>query len=119
MCGIARTFDTTNPLPDFAPSWNLAPTQPASVVRLHPENQAAAPRRAHLGAWSRTSPINARPETVATSPLFKAAFARRRCLVPAGAFYGWRKTGTGKQPYAVPRPDGQVMALDELTAPCM
>lgn len=86
---LAWTFGTVNPLPNLAPSWNLAPTQPAPVVRLHPETKQ---RHLDLLIWglvpyftpdlkSAWKPINARAETVARSSMFKAAFARRRCLV--------------------------------------
>src|SRR5678816_1428446 len=43
--------------------------------------------------------INARAETVASKPSFRAAFKSRRCLVPASQFYEWTKTTTPKQPY--------------------
>jgi putative SOS response-associated peptidase YedK len=119
---LRQIFGTVNPLPNLAPSWNLAPTQPAPVVRLHPETKQ---RHLDLLIWglvphftkdpkSARKPINARAEPVATSPLFKAAFARRRCLVPAGAFYEWQKTTSGKQPYAIARADGHIMALGGL-----
>ncbi len=51
-------------------------------------------------------PINARSETVATSGMFKAAFAKRRCLVPAPVYYEWRDNPEGKVPFAVARVDG-------------
>ena len=56
-------------------------------------------------------PINARAETVATSGMFKSVFARRRCLVPADAFYEWKPIEGGKQPYAIARLDGEPMAF--------
>jgi putative SOS response-associated peptidase YedK len=56
-------------------------------------------------------PINARTETVQTSGMFKSAFAKRRCIVPADAFYEWRPVIGGKQPYAIARHDGQPMAF--------
>jgi putative SOS response-associated peptidase YedK len=56
-------------------------------------------------------PINARSETVATSGMFRSAFAKRRCIVPADAFYEWRIVDGGKQPYAIARQDGQPMAF--------
>ena len=75
------------------PSWNVAPTMDVPVVRLHPESRD---RRLDLLRWglvpfntadlkAARKPINARSETVATSPMFQAAFAKRRCLVPAAA----------------------------------
>ena len=48
-------------------------------------------------------PINARSETIAKSGMFKAAFAERRCLVPAPAYYEWRDDPDGKTPFAVAR----------------
>ncbi len=56
-------------------------------------------------------PINARSETVARSPLFKEAFARRRCLVPAAAYYEWRHDPLGKTPFAIARNDEEPVAL--------
>jgi putative SOS response-associated peptidase YedK len=48
------------------------------------------------------STINAKAETVATAPAFRDAFARRRCLVPADAFYEWQKRDRAhKQPFAI------------------
>jgi SOS response associated peptidase (SRAP) len=56
-------------------------------------------------------PINARAETVASSGMFRGAFAQRRCLVPAAVFYEWRAMAGGKQPYAITRADGQPLAF--------
>ena len=79
-------FRTVRGMPNFAPNCNLAPSQDAVMVRRHPETGER-----HLGAlkWGlipyhekdpkgSRKPINARAETVATSGLFRAAFARRR-----------------------------------------
>ena len=96
---IARVFGTINELPNFPANYNLAPTQLAPVVRRHPETGARhldLLRWGFLPYWTKDpktarKPINAKAETVATSGMFRDAFARRRCLVPAGAFYEWRK----------------------------
>jgi len=51
--------------------------------------------------------INARAETIATAPAFRAAFKKRRCLVPASGFYEWKKLEDGsKQPYLIAARDG-------------
>jgi putative SOS response-associated peptidase YedK len=116
---IARLFRTTGPLPNLAPSWNVAPTQSAPVVRRHPET---GERRLDLLTWgfmphwtkdanAARRPINARAETVAAAPMWRDAFARRRCLVPADAFYEWQAGPSGKQPYAIARQNGEPMAF--------
>ena len=56
-------------------------------------------------------PINARSETIASTGMFKAAFARRRCIVPAQAFYEWRAAQAGKEPFAIARADGDPLAF--------
>ena len=72
---VARLFHTVNPLPNFPPAWNMAPTQDAMVVRHHPET---GERHLDLLKWGSLPyftkdpvhakrPINARAETVATS----------------------------------------------------
>jgi putative SOS response-associated peptidase YedK len=45
--------------------------------------------------------INAKAEGIESKPAFREAFQRRRCLVPVDNFYEWKKTATGKQPYAI------------------
>jgi putative SOS response-associated peptidase YedK len=115
---VARLFGTTNPLPNTAATWNLAPSQNAMVVRRHP---GSGERHCDLLRWGLIphftkdpkggrKPINARAETVANSGKFRDAFATRRCIVPAAAFYEWRKIGE-KQPFAFARQDGQPIAL--------
>jgi putative SOS response-associated peptidase YedK len=72
---LRQIFGTVNPAPNLAPSWNLAPTQLAPVVRLHPETKQ---RHLNVLIWglipyfthdlkSARKPINARAESVATS----------------------------------------------------
>ena len=55
--------------------------------------------------WMKEKPkvphINARAETVHKLPLFREAFAKRRCLIPATGFYEWQQRSDGKQPYIV------------------
>src|SRR5262249_12182888 len=55
--------------------------------------------------------INAKAEGIESKPAFREAFQRHRCLVPVDNFYEWKKTGTGKQPYAIALADRNLMAL--------
>jgi putative SOS response-associated peptidase YedK len=116
---IARLFGTTNPLPNLKPTWNMAPTMTAPVVRVHPDT-----RQRHLDAliWGfipsftkvlkeARRPINARSETVSSSGMFRNAFAKRRCIVPAAAFYEWQANPNGKTPYAIARKDEAPLAF--------
>jgi len=116
---IAKLFGTVNPLVNVAPSWNIAPTQQAMVVRRHPDT---SDRHLDLLKWGllpsftkepakAKRPINCRSETVSTSGMFRSAFAKRRCIVPADAFYEWKAVDGAKQPYAIARQDGQPMAF--------
>ena len=115
---IARLFRTVNRLPNVTANWNVAPTQDAMVVRHHPKT---GERHLNLLRWGllphftqdpthARRPINARAETVATSGMFRSACSKRRCLVPADAFFEWKTTQGSKQPYAIARRDGLPMA---------
>jgi putative SOS response-associated peptidase YedK len=55
--------------------------------------------------------INARAETVHKLPLFREAFAKRRCLIPATGFYEWQQRKDGKQPYRFRRKDLEPFAF--------
>jgi putative SOS response-associated peptidase YedK len=116
---IRALFRTKNAVPNLPPSWNVAPTQAAMVVRLNPETND---RHLNLLKWgliphftkvlkAARKPINARAETVASSGMFRGALERRRCLVHADAFYEWRAMPDGKQPYAIGRKDGAPLAF--------
>lgn len=116
---IARLFGTRNALPNLKPTWNMAPTMDAPVVRRHPETgerHLDALTWGFIPAFTKSlnqarRPVNARAETVTTSGMFRNAFVKRRCLVPAAAFYEWQAGPAGKTPYAIARADGDPMAL--------
>ena len=55
--------------------------------------------------------IDARAETAAVKPAFRAAFSKRRCLVPADGFYEWRREGSVRQPWLIARRGGGPMAF--------
>ena len=114
---LARHFELAT-VPALTPHYNVAPTQPVLAVRIDDSGQRelTALRWGLVPSWSkgpdnRYSMINARAETVATKPAYRAAFARRRCLIPADAFYEWRATADGKVPHAIRREDREPFAM--------
>ncbi len=114
---LAEAFGVGD-LSNLPPRYNIAPTQDAAVVRPGPEGEARELVMLRWGlvpSWSygpsAYSMINARAETVATKPAFRAAFRHRRCLVPADGFYEWQKVDGGKQPYLVELASGEPFAF--------
>lgn len=114
---IVRLYrlDPGDPL-DFVPRYNVAPTQRMPVILADGGRRVA--RWMHWGflaPWSARKEagrtINARAETVATSRMYRAAFARRRALVPATGFYEWRRLPDRKVPTLIRPADGGPMAL--------
>ncbi len=107
------------PTPNFPPSWNVAPTDSLPVVRYDAkagERSLDILRWGLVPFWAKDlnvgfANINAKAEGIETRPAFREAFQRRRCLVPVNSFYEWKKTGTGKQPYAIALADHSLMAL--------
>lgn len=92
-------------IPGLAPRYNIAPTQPVAAVREGSDGREGVLLRWGLiPFWARDVSIgarliNARSETAAEKPAFRAAFRRRRCLVVADGFYEWQKANGGKQPF--------------------
>src|SRR5438445_3603892 len=101
------------------PRYNIAPSQPVAVVRLVPddgERKLAMLRWGLLPRWAKdptkgAQPINAKAETAAEKPMFRDAFKRRRCLVPADGFYEWKQEGGRKQPVYIHMKDGEPFAI--------
>lgn len=110
-----NVFDETY----LAPSYNIAPTDFQPVVRLDREGQRelTVMRWGLVPYWAKDSKvgfstINAKAETIATSPTFREAWKRRRCLVPAEWFYEWKKLDEkNKQPYAIGLKDDSLFAF--------
>jgi len=115
---IAEHFALSE-VPAYPPRYNIAPTMDALVVRETPAGERAAVmlRWGLVPAWAKDPAIgsrmfNARAEGVADKPAFRAAFRRRRCLVPADGFYEWQPVAGGrKQPYFIRLASGAPLAL--------
>ena len=102
--------------------WNGGPTAVVPVVREGGgERTLPEVRWGFLPSYAkdlkqRPQPINARIETVATSGMFKRAFARSRCVVPALGYYEWVVTPTGKQPHWIHAPGAGLAMAGVLSA---
>ncbi len=102
-----------------SPHYNIAPGQPIRAVRVRSKTGRRTIDQVHWGlvphfASDRkgaSRAINARAETVDSAPLFRRAFQRHRCLVPARGFYEWRREPDRRQPFAVARSDGAPIAF--------
>ena len=96
-------------VPYLEPRYNIAPTQPVAIVRLDRSGERREWTHVHWGlvpSWSKDPTIgarmiNARAETAAEKPSYRAAFRRRRCLAPADGFYEWQRRGKQKQPFYI------------------
>lgn len=106
----------------LAPRYNIAPSQRVLVVGRDREGERAV-RAATWGfrpRWldaGRKAPINARAETAPDKPMFRGAFRRGRCLVPADGWYEWQaRDGGPKQPFFFHRTDDAVFWLAGLAA---
>lgn len=119
---LAEIFAAEPLVDDPGARFNVAPTDDALVVVQREDRRAiTAYRWGLVPHWStdlRTGSrmFNARAETITTSPAFRDAFRRRRCIVPVDAFYEWKREGSIRQPYAIVRDDGRPMALAGLWA---
>ncbi len=122
---IAQQFGVLEVAP-FSARFNIAPTQAVAVVRaLTPGPSPAMGEGSRELVWLRwglvpswakdpaigSRLINARAETAAGKPAFRAAMRRRRCLLAADGFYEWQRAGRAKQPYFIRLHEDRPMAF--------
>lgn len=109
---------------DWAPRYNIAPTQTVLGIRGEANGEPVA----RLARWGfkpqhardnddAPEPINARAEKVASSPYFREAFAHRRVVVPADGWYEWREEAGRKRPYRFTRTDGGLLLFAGIWSP--
>lgn len=108
--------------PQLEPRYNIAPSQQVAVVRVAKDSDERELVYVTWGLvpfWAKDrnigyKMINAKSETVAQKPAFKAAFRERRCLVPADGFYEWKRDRNRKQPYFIHNASGGLFAFGGL-----
>jgi putative SOS response-associated peptidase YedK len=110
-------FGLSEPAPAaLKPRYNIAPTQPVAVIPNQEPRKLELFQWGLIPAWAKdpkigNSLINARAETVAEKPAFRAAFKRRRCLILADGFFEWKKEGKAKTPMHIQMKGGQPFAF--------
>jgi putative SOS response-associated peptidase YedK len=117
---LARQFEIFE-MPSIGPRFNIAPTQAVPVVRIsprqrQPRRELVALRWGLIPSWAKDPAIgnrmiNARAETVTEKPSYRAAFRRRRCLIPADGFYEWQTVAGKKRPHFIHIADHRPFAL--------
>ena len=126
MCGRFAQFTVLENLQSRFPigtvaceitlSYNVAPSQEILSIIRRKENMLLKLHWGIVPFWVKdikkaAKPINARVETAAEKPSFKAAFKYRRCLILADGFYEWKKIGSRKQPWFLTLPEKRPFAF--------
>jgi putative SOS response-associated peptidase YedK len=101
----------------FAPVYNLCPTQDSPVLLLTAgERQFEQMRWQLVPEWepafaTKLSTINAKSETVFDSQLFGSLVVRQRCIVPISGFYEWKTEGQRKRPFKIQLQSNAIMSV--------
>ena len=126
---LTERFQATSDEIEDRPRYNIAPTQQVLTVRKEQGKKVrhfTTMRWGLIPSWAKDMSIgnrtlNARSETVTTTPAFRGSILTKRCLIPADGFYEWRKMGSMKQPYCFEVGEAEVFALaglwDRWTSP--
>jgi putative SOS response-associated peptidase YedK len=115
---LIEAFGITIAPEKLTPRYNIAPSQ--QVVGIRPtddgKRQLTLFRWGLIPHWAKdpaigNKMINARAETAAEKPSFRSPFRTRRCIIPASAFFEWKKEGKQKIPYCIRNRDKTPLAL--------
>jgi putative SOS response-associated peptidase YedK len=109
---INDLYGLTGAARNLQPYYNIAPTDPVRVVKSTDRVAEHVSMRWGLVPYWWKKPLkqlpatfNARAESVAEKPMFRDAFKRHRCIIPASGYYEWIKRPDGKQPYFISAAD--------------
>lgn len=140
MCGrFAMDKETDDMIQEFVaeggdfrnwrPSYNISPTDQIPVFLESKRKDEPSVRRLELARWSlvpswskelktKVPTFNARAETAAEKPMFKASVASRRAIVPAIGYYEWQTDPVTKKktPYFIHARDGELLGFAGLYA---
>jgi putative SOS response-associated peptidase YedK len=108
----------------FPPRYNIAPTDPAAIVRPGGRfaRELVLVRWGLIPSWVKdpgafTTLINARAETLMDKPSFRAAIKHKRCIIPANGFYEWTGSRGAKKPHYIHRAAWRAEEPDETLPP--
>ena len=114
LFGVSASFE-------IPPRYNIAPTQQVAAIRSSSDSsdngrELVMLRWGLIPFWAKDPSIgnrmiNARVETVAEKPSYRAAFRHRRCVVLADGFYEWHTENGVKTPYFISLADDEPFAL--------
>ena len=123
---LANRFEVdVDSLASLTPRYNIAPTDPVLSLRVRDGVRVAEQIRWGLVPfWAKDGAklplmINARVETVDTSPAYRDAIREKRCLLTASGFYEWQRpqgVGRRKIPHWISRADGTPFAMAAIWA---
>lgn len=114
---LLQRFELPELPPGYRPRYNIAPTQPVTaIIAVEEKRRIGMLRWGLVPSWAKEASIgnrmiNARAETVAEKPAFRAALRRRRCLIPADGFYEWQLRQGRKQPVRFVASSGGIFAF--------
>jgi putative SOS response-associated peptidase YedK len=113
---LQLAFDLNAAPEPHAPRFNIAPSQPIAVITNDSPKDLTYFKWGLVPSWAKdpnmgSKMINARAETAAEKPAFRAAFKRRRCLIPADGFFEWQKREGGKVPMFIHLDDYSLFAF--------
>ena len=99
--------------------YNIPPREMApTVLEVHGKRHLIAGLWSLMGPWAdsleqanRASTFNAKAETLTDRPAYRNAFLKRRCIVPAEAFYEWVGPKKERQPLNIARADGKLLSM--------
>lgn len=121
--GIAEIQESR--LQPTLPRFNVAPSQGVlAIIEQNGKRILTSMRWGFAPAWmtaKRPPPINARAETIAERPTFRAAYRSKRCLLPADGFYEWvsRPGQARKQPMRLRLPSDRLFAFAGIYTPAV
>jgi putative SOS response-associated peptidase YedK len=115
---LVELYHLTQPARNLEPRYNIAPTTTIDVLRVRDGAREIVPMRWGLvpNWWKKSlkevpATFNARSDTVIEKPMFRYAFERSRCIIPASGYYEWQAVKGGKQPYYFSAANGGVLSI--------